>query len=183
MIFYVNDRGPNWSLDIWYYGCLIFEIYNGNFNAIEEIKTKGNIPSNLFTVYKDVMKGDPKARASPSSVLQKLSVKGELFNNEFIQASNFLENFALKETYEKDQFFRFFPLSFFLFLFLFNFFFLWFNFKFKIGKLVKLLTHFQIIFVNIKSFQNLLKLLNLEMVSIYLILFLFSILDFFFAFN
>ena len=60
----------------------------------------------MFNVYKEFMKGDPKARLMPSQVLQKLTAKGEFFNNEFIQASSFLENFTLKDSHEKDQFFR-----------------------------------------------------------------------------
>jgi hypothetical protein len=98
---------PAWSTDMWYYGCLIYEIFNRSFTNIEEIKAKGNIPNSVFNIYKEFMKGDPKARLSPSQVLQKMCAKGEFFNNEFIQASSFLENFALKEAYEKDQFFRF----------------------------------------------------------------------------
>lgn len=73
---------------------------------IDDIKTKGKIPPGFFAVYKDFMKGEPKARLTPTQVLQRLTAKGEYFNNEFIQASSFLENFALKEPHEKDQFFR-----------------------------------------------------------------------------
>jgi len=95
-----------WATDIWYYGCLVYEIFNGPFTVIDDIKSKGSIPNAIFSVYKDFMKGEPKARLAPSQILQKLTAKGEYFSNEFIQASSFLENFALKDPHEKDQFFR-----------------------------------------------------------------------------
>ena len=40
--------GHTWSLDVWYVGCLIYELFNGPFTKIEQIKTKGNIPESLF---------------------------------------------------------------------------------------------------------------------------------------
>ena len=33
---------------MWLFGCLIYEIYNGAFSKIEQIKTKGKIPESLF---------------------------------------------------------------------------------------------------------------------------------------
>jgi len=52
------------------------------------------------------MKGDAKLRPAPSQILDRGTVKGGFLNTDFVLANLFLENFALKEAYEKDQFFR-----------------------------------------------------------------------------
>ena len=57
-------------------------------------------------LYKDMLKGDPKLRPSPSQLLERASVRGGYFSNEYVQTSLFIETFALKDAYEKDIFFR-----------------------------------------------------------------------------
>ncbi len=39
---------PSWAIDVWYFGALIFEVFNGQFQKIEQIKTKGEIPEVLY---------------------------------------------------------------------------------------------------------------------------------------
>ena len=58
------------------------------------------------SAYKDMLKGDPKLRPTASQVLERLSVRGGYLTNDFVQASIFMETFALKDAHEKDQFFR-----------------------------------------------------------------------------
>jgi SCY1-like protein 1 len=41
-------RGMPWSLDVWLLGCLIYELYNGAFTRIDQVKSKGRIPESLF---------------------------------------------------------------------------------------------------------------------------------------
>ena len=53
-----------------------------------------------------MLKGDPKLRPSPSQLLERASVRGGYFSNEYVQTSLFIETFALKDAYEKDIFFR-----------------------------------------------------------------------------
>ena len=141
------SSGHVWSLDVWLYGCLVYEVFNGAFSKIEQVKSRGQIPEGLFgcgrtrvgarvgpascirrtdlttlaapprywpaschrrgrSAYKDMLRGDPKQRPAPSQFLERGLAKGGYFVNDLVQAGLFLETFALKDSHEKDAFFR-----------------------------------------------------------------------------
>ncbi len=85
-------------------GALIYIIFNGDFSQYVDLKTKGNIPQNLFQFYKGLVIEDPEKRLTIEKFLELNSTVGKYFDDDFIKNCLFLENFSLKEQSEKQQF-------------------------------------------------------------------------------
>ncbi|KAJ3000789.1 hypothetical protein HDV02_003591 [Globomyces sp. JEL0801] len=93
-------NNPAHSYDAWGYGCLIYTIFNGEFSNSADLEVRGKIPTQLFRYFKSFINQQPKSRLDFSKFLEN----NNYFNNEFITSSQFLENFALKDKQEKEQF-------------------------------------------------------------------------------
>ncbi|KAF9933442.1 hypothetical protein FBU30_005476 [Linnemannia zychae] len=95
-----------WSTDTWHYACLIYEVYNGTFSNPDQLASPGKIPSEMVPFYKNLLRPDPKTRPSVGDFLDKgMQAKG-FFQNDLIQAVQFLENFSVKEPLQRDTFLR-----------------------------------------------------------------------------
>ncbi|KAJ3056872.1 hypothetical protein HK097_003408 [Rhizophlyctis rosea] len=91
--------------DSWAFGCLIHEIFNGAFSRPEDLGARGNIPQEL-KIYKPLMNPNPKGRMDLNTFLQQNFGPGGYFENDFVSVNLFLEQIAIKDSHEKDQFLR-----------------------------------------------------------------------------
>ncbi|KAI9197249.1 armadillo-type protein [Polychytrium aggregatum] len=97
---------PVWAIDSWQYGCLLYEIFNQPFSRPEELAKKGAIPQSLALAYKGLLNSDPRSRMDIETVLERGDRQGGYFDNDFVKVSIFLEQIAMKDAHEKDQFLR-----------------------------------------------------------------------------
>jgi SCY1-like protein 1 len=96
---------PTTAVDAWSFGCLIFHIFNGvNTLTRSALDNRGQIPMPLFRHYKSLIHQDPRARLSLEKFLAYTSGPGSYFDDDFIGTSLFLEQLALKDKAEKEQF-------------------------------------------------------------------------------
>ncbi|KAG1665264.1 N-terminal kinase-like protein [Nymphon striatum] len=103
-----NDAKINkWASDMWGFGCLIWEAFNGSLPKPASLKTLGKvIPKNLQSGYCELVAANPHSRPNPKDFMSKnKSGSGAYFNNGFIRSMLFLEEIQIKETSEKQQFF------------------------------------------------------------------------------
>jgi SCY1-like protein 1 len=95
---------PSAAADAWSLGCLIWNIFNGSISNSNQLETRGKIPLNLFRYSKSLCVSNPGTRLDFQKFLKLcLSSKG-YFDDPFISCCMFLEQFALKEKSEKEDF-------------------------------------------------------------------------------
>ncbi|KAJ2007908.1 Nuclear aminoacylation-dependent tRNA export pathway component [Coemansia thaxteri] len=99
------EKARSGSVDGWYLGCLVCEVYNGELRAASQLQTQGQIPAPLWTLCQRLLAPDLRRRMAPSEFLQTASRSGGFLDSEFVQTSIFLENIAVKEEDEKAEFF------------------------------------------------------------------------------
>ncbi|KAJ3398330.1 hypothetical protein HDU80_009050 [Chytriomyces hyalinus] len=96
---------PIAAIDSWAFGCLIYELFNNTtLTSREALTNLSKIPKPLVMAYKHLLNSNPKARADVATVFEKCKSPNGYFSNEFIQVCLALEQFSIKEAYEKDQF-------------------------------------------------------------------------------
>lgn len=83
---------------------MISTIFNGPFTSRAQLDVKGDIPPALFKYLRSLLSANPKARTSFSKLIKDASEKNGYFDDVFLTASLFLEQFALKGKEEKEQF-------------------------------------------------------------------------------
>ncbi|PRP76739.1 hypothetical protein PROFUN_11742 [Planoprotostelium fungivorum] len=88
-------------IDVWMLACLIYELYNGKYEKMEELKRPGNIPKDLLPVYQKMLHSNPDNRIEPAEILTS-----SYFQNNYVETCLFLEEMALKDAAEKEKFFR-----------------------------------------------------------------------------
>ena len=81
---------------------MIYHVYNGELSQVGDLQKLGSIPKELLPSYKAMLTSVPKQRLPPSEFLTCA-----FFKNPFVETALFLENFALKESHEKDSFFKY----------------------------------------------------------------------------
>ncbi|RKO89272.1 armadillo-type protein, partial [Blyttiomyces helicus] len=102
----VRNNPPS-AVDSWAFAVIIYEIFNGNFSRPDDLAgQRGSIPQELFSAYRSFLNPNPKARLDLARFSTEASQKRCYFDNDFIQANLFLEQMAIKDTHEKDQFLR-----------------------------------------------------------------------------
>lgn len=97
----VLQKQPVWSLDAWLFGCLICEVFNGKYSKPEDLKRAGNIPKDLFSVVSQVTAINPKTRTNTLKPLEN-----PYFSNPLVETCVFLENITIKDSFEKEAFFK-----------------------------------------------------------------------------
>ncbi|XP_057365193.1 N-terminal kinase-like protein [Daphnia carinata] len=95
-----------WSADMWGFGCLIWEVFNGSLKSSSSLKAIGNIPKQLASVYCELVGANPSSRPNPSDVLIICRKSGGYFHNDLVECLLFLEEIQIKENTEKAQFFN-----------------------------------------------------------------------------
>ncbi|CAG8593593.1 5786_t:CDS:10, partial [Acaulospora morrowiae] len=95
-----------WVTDSWNYGILIYEVYNGKFTSSKQLDGLGSIPRDMQASYKQLINVNPKSRLSISNFIDIGLRANGYFQNDLIQTILFLENMNIKETEEKNNFFK-----------------------------------------------------------------------------
>ncbi|KAJ3153399.1 hypothetical protein HDU86_005229 [Geranomyces michiganensis] len=95
---------PVHAVDSWGVGCLIHEIFNGTFSRPEDLGARDKIPQELFPAFKSFLSPDPNARMQMADFLDKSLWKKGYFDKDFISVTLALEQIAIKDTFEKEQF-------------------------------------------------------------------------------
>ncbi|KAH7616918.1 putative inactive serine/threonine-protein kinase scy1 [Nannochloris sp. 'desiccata'] len=93
---------PEWSVDAWGLGCLIQEVYSGSSLArTEDLRVTDNIPKNLLPYYQKLLASTASRRLNVIKVLEAGVLKSKLGD-----MMVFIENLALKDSVERDSFFK-----------------------------------------------------------------------------
>lgn len=96
-------KSPPWAIDSWGLGCLIYELFSGmKLCKTEELRNTAAIPKSLLPDYQRLLSSTPSRRLNSS----KLVENSEYFNNKLVETIQFMEVLNLKDSVEKDIFFR-----------------------------------------------------------------------------
>ena len=88
------------AIDMWSYGCLIHEVYNGMLGRPEDLKDTSNLPREIVALYQSTLKADPAKRPRGHNVLASA-----FFNTQLVWINKELSSLQLKEAGEKEAFF------------------------------------------------------------------------------
>ncbi|KAE9619080.1 putative protein kinase [Lupinus albus] len=96
-------KSPPWSIDSWGMGCLIYELFSGTKLAkTEELRNTVSIPKSLLPDYQRLLSSMPSRRLNASKLIEN----SEYFQNKLVDTIHFMEILSLKDSVEKDTFFR-----------------------------------------------------------------------------
>jgi SCY1-like protein 1 len=96
-------KSPSWAIDSWGLGCLIYELFSGaKLARTEDLRNTASIPKSLLPDYQRLLSSAPNRRLNPS----KLIDNSEFFQNKLVETIQFMEVLNLKDSVEKDIFFR-----------------------------------------------------------------------------
>lgn len=96
-------QSPPWAIDAWGLGCLIQEVYSGGqqMTKTEDLRRTQSIPQPLLQSYQRLLASAPARRLNPAQILEAGVLKNKLGD-----MCRFLENLALKDSVEKESFFK-----------------------------------------------------------------------------
>ncbi|XP_021754954.1 probable inactive serine/threonine-protein kinase scy1 [Chenopodium quinoa] len=96
-------NSPPWAIDSWGMGCLIYEIFSGTrLSKTEELRNTSSIPKLLLPDYQRLLSSMPSKRLNTSKLIEN----SEYFQNKLVDTIHFMEVLSLKDSVEKDTFFR-----------------------------------------------------------------------------
>ncbi|CAA2957875.1 probable inactive serine threonine- kinase scy1 isoform X1 [Olea europaea subsp. europaea] len=96
-------KSPPWAIDSWGLGCLIYELFSGmKLSKTEELRNTASIPKSLLPDYQRLLSSMPSRRLNSSKLLEN----SEYFQNKLVETIHFMEILNLKDSVEKDTFFR-----------------------------------------------------------------------------
>ncbi|XP_018719669.2 probable inactive serine/threonine-protein kinase scy1 isoform X2 [Eucalyptus grandis] len=96
-------KSPPWAIDSWGLGCLIYELFSGmKLSRTEELRNTASIPKSLLPDYQRLLSSMPSRRMNTSKLLEN----SEYFQNKLVDTIHFMEILNLKDSVEKDTFFR-----------------------------------------------------------------------------
>ncbi|KAJ4840953.1 hypothetical protein Tsubulata_026935 [Turnera subulata] len=99
----VIRKSPPWAIDSWGLGCLIYELFSGSkLGKTEELRNTASIPKSLLQDYQRLLSSTPSRRMN----IAKLIENSEYFQNKLVDTIHFMEILTLKDSVEKDTFFR-----------------------------------------------------------------------------
>lgn len=99
----VIKKSPPWAIDSWGMGCLIYELFSGlKLSKTEELRNTGSIPKSLLPDYQRLLSSTPSRRLNTSKLIEN----SEYFQNKLVDTIHFMEILSLKDSVEKDTFFR-----------------------------------------------------------------------------
>ncbi|KAA3453514.1 N-terminal kinase-like protein isoform X1 [Gossypium australe] len=83
--------------------CLIYEIFSGmKLGKTEELRNTASIPKSLLPDYQRLLSSMPSRRLNTSKLIEN----SEYFQNKLVDTIHFMEILSLKDSVEKDTFFR-----------------------------------------------------------------------------
>ncbi|KAI5056276.1 hypothetical protein GOP47_0028094 [Adiantum capillus-veneris] len=96
-------KSPVWAIDSWGLGCLIYELFTGvKLSKTEDLRNTACLPKTLLPDYQRLLGSAPSRRLNSS----KLINNGEFFQNKLVETIQFMDVLNLKDSVEKDAFFR-----------------------------------------------------------------------------
>ncbi|XP_054781682.1 uncharacterized protein LOC129288891 isoform X2 [Prosopis cineraria] len=96
-------KSPPWAIDSWGMGCLIYELFSGvSLGKTEELRNTASIPKSLLPDYQRLLSSMPSRRLNTSKLIEN----SEYFQNKLVDTIHFMEILSLKDSVEKDTFFR-----------------------------------------------------------------------------
>ncbi|KAH0677774.1 hypothetical protein KY285_025575 [Solanum tuberosum] len=96
-------KSPPWTIDSWGLGCLIYELFSGTkLSKTEDLCNTASIPKSLLPDYQRLLSSMPPRRLNSSKLLEN----SEYFQNKLVETIQFMEILNLKDSVEKDTFFR-----------------------------------------------------------------------------
>nr|GMD19077.1 probable inactive serine/threonine-protein kinase scy1 isoform X1 [Ipomoea batatas] len=96
-------KSPPWAIDSWGLGCFIYELFSSTkLSKTEELRNTGSIPKSLLPDYQRLLSATPSRRLNSSKLLEN----SEYFQNKLVETIQFMEILNLKDSVEKDTFFR-----------------------------------------------------------------------------
>ncbi|KAM7491828.1 hypothetical protein LguiA_034749 [Lonicera macranthoides] len=96
-------KSPPWAIDSWGLGCLIYELFSGTkLSKTEELRNTASIPKSLLPDYQRLLSSMPSRRLNSSKLVEDC----EYFQNKLVDTIHFMEILNLKDSVEKDTFFR-----------------------------------------------------------------------------
>ncbi|XP_019184483.1 PREDICTED: N-terminal kinase-like protein [Ipomoea nil] len=96
-------KSPPWAIDSWGLGCFIYELFSSTkLSKTEELRNTGSIPKSLLPDYQRLLSATPARRLNSSKLLEN----SEYFQNKLVETIQFMEILNLKDSVEKDTFFR-----------------------------------------------------------------------------
>ncbi|KAG0591818.1 hypothetical protein KC19_1G204500 [Ceratodon purpureus] len=99
----VIRKSPPWALDSWGLGCLIYELFTtAKLVKTEDLRNTAQIPKTLLPDYQKLLASAPARRLNSSKLLEN----SEFFHNKLVETIQFMEVLNLKDSVEKDVFFR-----------------------------------------------------------------------------
>ncbi|XP_061342590.1 uncharacterized protein LOC133288787 [Gastrolobium bilobum] len=99
----VIKKSPPWAIDSWGMGCLIYELFSGmKLVKTEELRNTVSIPKSLLPDYQRLLSSTPSRRLNTSKLIEN----SEYFQNKLVDTIHFMEILSLKDSVEKDTFFR-----------------------------------------------------------------------------
>ncbi|EFJ49788.1 hypothetical protein VOLCADRAFT_80567 [Volvox carteri f. nagariensis] len=98
----VIRQGPPWAVDAWGLGCLTQEVFScTEMSSVENLRHTDLIPPALLQDYQKLLSSAPARRLNPAKVAQS-----RFLNNRLVDVVAFMENIAVKDSVEKESFFR-----------------------------------------------------------------------------
>jgi len=88
------------AIDMWSYGCLMHEVYNGMLGRPEDLKDTSNLPKEIVALYQSTLKADPTKRPRGATVLAS-----PFFGTQLVWINQELSNLQLMDAGEKEKFF------------------------------------------------------------------------------
>ncbi|KAI5439750.1 hypothetical protein KIW84_025215 [Lathyrus oleraceus] len=99
----VIKKSPPWAIDFWGMGCLIYELFSGlKLSKTEELCNTASIPKSLLPDYQRRLSSTPSRRLNTSKLIEN----SEYFQNKLVDTTHLMEILSLKDSVEKDTFFR-----------------------------------------------------------------------------
>lgn len=96
-------KSPPWALDSWGLGCLIYELFStSKLTKTEDLRNTAQIPKALLPNYQKLLASAPARRLNSAKLLED----SEFFHNKLVETIQFMEVLNLKDSVEKDVFFR-----------------------------------------------------------------------------
>ncbi|XP_068651954.1 uncharacterized protein [Aristolochia californica] len=96
-------KSPPWAIDSWGLGCLIYELFSGmRLSKCEELGNTASIPKSLLPDYQTLLTVNPSRRLNSSKLIEN----SEYFHSKLVETIKFMEVLTLKDSVEKDTFFR-----------------------------------------------------------------------------
>mmetsp|Transcript_8758 Transcript_8758/g.18684 ORF Transcript_8758/g.18684 Transcript_8758/m.18684 type:complete len:802 (-) Transcript_8758:459-2864(-) len=95
-------QSPPWAVDAWGLGCLMQEVFSTEYmQSVENLRRTDLMPQALLADYQKLLSSAPSRRLNPAKVAES-----KFLNNRLVDVVNFMENIAVKDSIEKDTFFK-----------------------------------------------------------------------------